>query len=568
MAQTLKSTDWVAVKDFYKRRARRIVPVYLLVQVLLLCLAPLFFLPFEVRDYVGRLPYFLLGAPNVGYWMDNTYFATHLFRPALHFWSLGVEMQFYLIFPIILILHKRSRVFSVLILLLSLGCCMVMTGISPKTAFFLTPFRVWQFMAGFFVAKYLTSGERVRSQSWLRPVAFYACVIVIIFLSYIKIPENRFPWFFAVPVVFAGVVFIAAEYRPENVFGRGLFAVLEKLGEWSYSIYMFHFPIIFIINYKPFGAGMVESMSPQAMALAVGLTLVFSILSYKYIEKPFRHISAGRAKFATGMFILAVILIVVGWRASVPLTWMRFQSSPRVVKAFEAMFDRGVYRCGKVKRITEPFHDSCTLTAGKHDGSRPVALLVGNSHADAIKHVLKRQAKAQGAVLLMMKSDCILGQRECTLNRLSKEISERNVDAVIVHSTKTDDDELNAGNVQELVALGREMGFKVFFIDPVPVWDEIIPAVVYRSIIEKDDSLIPRQDYDDYMKRCGRLIGALKKIDAPNFKRYSVGGIFCTPQCRIFTDQGYLLYHDKTHLTLRGAEYLEPIAVDIFKQLK
>ena len=84
--------------------------------------------------------------------MDNSYFDKASFKPILHLWSLGVELQFYLLFPPIVWLHRKHWASVALIAVMSFVACVLTAHISPKTSFFLTPLRPWEFMIGFYAA--------------------------------------------------------------------------------------------------------------------------------------------------------------------------------------------------------------------------------------------------------------------------------------------------------------------------------------------------------------------------------------------------------------------------------
>src|SRR5262245_38141456 len=131
-----------ALREYLLRRGRRILPAYFTTIVAVLLVSLVVTLPHEFADVVRHAEFSAFLIPNIGVWLDGSYFDKAAFRPALHLWSLGVELQFYIVAPLIAYLVRRRPLALAALALASLAACLVVVEIRPRYAFFLTPFRL------------------------------------------------------------------------------------------------------------------------------------------------------------------------------------------------------------------------------------------------------------------------------------------------------------------------------------------------------------------------------------------------------------------------------------------
>ena len=135
-------------------------------------------LPHEFSSIAKHSLYSSFLLPNLGFWLDSSYFGGREFEPLLHLWSLGVELQFYLLVPLLVLIWNRSKITLASIGVMSMVACFFVVEISSKTSFFLTPFRIWEFLFGFVIAKKFTKngGPLTDRYTSIGLIAFLALV--------------------------------------------------------------------------------------------------------------------------------------------------------------------------------------------------------------------------------------------------------------------------------------------------------------------------------------------------------------------------------------------------------
>jgi peptidoglycan/LPS O-acetylase OafA/YrhL len=552
MSALYGNTSGFNVWDFLTRRSRRILPAYFLTIICVLAFSFFTVLPHEFAQIANHSIYSSLLVANAGFWMDESYFNNAVFRPALHLWSLGVEIQFYVVFPVVLWAYARFPRTLLLICVLSLALCILVTSVSPKTSFFLLPFRLWEFMLGFYAAKALSNLQLRGTQGSYQWVAIGALGVLTV-LPFASIPEAQHPAFAALlacgctsVVLLLGLPHLLAD----SLVGRALVV----LGKYSYSVYLVHFPVFAFYFYTPFGGTVRQSATALDAVILAGLTGLLSVALYHLVENPARRFNF-RKGLATVHSVAALICLGIAVGAPT-LQSMRFTPAQNAI--LNAWFDREEYRCGKLLRVFDPFPASCVLANPEGGAS---LLLVGNSHADALKASLRDGARRHGAGLRLMKANCSLGKSPCSVSDVVAEVLATGVDTVIVHDSPGS---ANALALAALVRAGTRYPFDVVLIDPVPVWGGNVPQALYLRTLNENRVVLPRLDLAQYRAANATFFDQVSALASPNFYRQQIAEAFCDPSCRLAASSGEPFYFDSSHLTLTGARRVEGAFESIF----
>lgn len=562
MAGTLNRLRPQDVVDFYWRRGRRVLPALIVVLLLSLIVGTVVLLPFDIRRLSNEIIFSSIFIPNISFWFDSSYFEMQLFRPTLHFWSLGVEIQYYILFPLILYFHKKHWLYSFTLMIASLALCIFLTPISSKTAFFLTPFRIWEFLIGFFVYQIRGRKPDLLRNEVLQGAIFFCCIYFFFAYSGKDLRDDNFPWPGALLPVLVAAFVIFINFQPNNKFFQILFSPLALLGRMSYSVYLVHFVVFSFFIYTPFRVNPMGFTFGVDLIFVLLVTLLISTLIYRTVEVPFRNPNLVTNNVAlkiyfgalTGLAGLIITLGLNGW------SWRDYPEP--IAKVFYSVSDRGVFRCGVLGRMLEPTMSSCSLHTGGIDSKQ--VLLIGDSRMDSIKNALVGAAETNNIQLFLMKPNCALGSGKCAVEEVLHEISKRKANVVILHSTATAIDYLA---VRGLVSVASRSGVKIKLIYPTPRWNEGIPGAVYNAFRKDNFSLLPSSSLERYQEDYRAIFEALELVESDYLELIPVAHYFCSPNCKILDDEGYPIYYDNHHLTIRGSRLLSPLFDSMFQQI-
>ncbi|MDT9001965.1 acyltransferase family protein [Paucibacter sp. APW11] len=277
-------------REFYWRRARRLLPAAYLTLAVCALLAPWLLNALELQDYRQQQLGALLFGSNLVLWLQSGYFegAAEL-KPLLHFWSLSVEEQYYLLLPALLLwLGRGRRLLGITLLgLLSLLGCLWLARLQPSAAFYLLPTRAWELALGSLGAL-LMAGRRP-SPAWLA-VWRWPAMAVLLLAPLWPAPGQvgPHPGLLALLVDLATLALLCAAAPSEQGRAARLLRPLRWLGDCSYSLYLLHWPLLAALNNAWVGPTSAEAMLPWRLA-ALLLCLPLAWAMWRWVELPPRR---------------------------------------------------------------------------------------------------------------------------------------------------------------------------------------------------------------------------------------------------------------------------------------
>ncbi len=280
--------DKFSIVNFYERRARRILPALFFMMAACLPFAWLWLLPSDLKDFGQSLVTVSTFSSNILFWTEGGYFGTAAeLKPLIHTWSLAVEEQYYILFPIFLMLTWKLGIKWILILLsivflISLGVAQWGAYNSPFGAFFLLPTRGWEILVGVFAAFYLNYNTHLKSHTVNQVLSLLGFGMIV--YSIIAFSETTpFPSLYAlIPTIGTGLLILCAV--PKTYVHKLLsIKFIVGIGLISYSTYLWHQPLLAFTKHRVLG-----EPSDLNLIILCAASLVIGWFSWKFVEMPFR----------------------------------------------------------------------------------------------------------------------------------------------------------------------------------------------------------------------------------------------------------------------------------------
>ncbi|MFJ3482529.1 acyltransferase family protein [Pseudomonas sp. NPDC090202] len=580
--------------DFWARRARRIIPA-LSVMMLATLLVGWLLMPANDYSQLGRaVRYQAMFISNILFMRQDGYFnPASDFKPLLHTWSLSVEEQYYILFPLLMVLLTRFlrqwRWVLGGLLLLSFVLNVWVIKRQPDAAFFLLPMRAWELLCGAMLAV-LPASER-KLAPWVYQGISLAGLLAVLYAIFGFDKYTAFPGWAALLPVLGATAMIWSNGHAETLVGRLLsLRLLVGIGLISYSWYLWHWPVFVYAN-----AVSVDGMQTQEAAGWVLLTLLLAWLSWRLVELPFREkrLLAGRKPvLAAGLATLLVVGAVGQWVRTADGVPERL--SAQAQQYAEARdWQRGQKDC-LLQRDSPDLSKVCHFGGG--EDVSPVQLVWGDSHAAALLPAIESDADRYGIpVWLASLSGClpILGHET---RQQCQDFNRNTLEAIRTHKIRDvvlaarwslylygeEDGDMQhvlyrndsrpvaeqqlARDLSAMVAAVRETGARVWLFKEVPLQRQGTVArlgslaMVGRSAEKLGRPLAEHRARQQFL---ATLFDRLSAQD-PQVRVIDPAGLLCPAGiCRAEFD-GYSQYMDENHLSDKGGERMKPLLAPVF----
>ncbi|MGA7810459.1 acyltransferase family protein [Bradyrhizobium sp.] len=547
---------------FYDRRVRRIFPALIVVLCAVMMLGWLWLLPEAYAGLSVNVFASAAFAANIALLLQSGYFDIESARkPLLHLWSLGIEEQFYLVWPLILMLAARARLSLVWVVALlgiaSFVLNIVLIGTDPVATFYLPFTRAFELLAGAALAcVWGRLGPSGAASNWRAGLG----IVLIAVAAAILDPRRAFPgWWAVLPVAGSALVLSA----PSAWTNRHLLASrpFVWVGLISYPLYLWHWPLLVFLTAIKF-----RPLTPLERELIVVLSIALAWATYRFIETPFRFgrpVPIKTLGLCGAMALTAVAAGIVceagGFEFRLPAEIRALADVPEQTAQWR------IHRCLLDLSHETSFADDCV-----DRNRRPLVMVWGDSTAGALMPGLRRAQQTHDfGIAQFTSSSCIpaldadiAGVPNCrAINDQVLGLAQRlQPDIVLLHGAF----EKYLDHVAETVtALKQQTHARVVVLGPVPGWKRGLPNEVlryfmlhHRLIPDRSDDAVSSNGYDAVMRAALVPKGA---------EFMSAWDALCNERgclTRTGAAAGDITASDQVHLTEKGSIFLVQSIID------
>lgn len=564
---------------FYERRIRRIFPALFMMLFVTTVVGLCVLLPTDLMRLGERVIATIFFGSNVLFWRQAGYFnATSELNPLLHTWSLAVEEQFYIGLPFLLImiqLYAKAWIKPLLSVFAvgSLLICIWATPVQPTAAFFLAPFRAWELLLGSLLAVGIFPSINGRHY---REIISIGALLVLV-ASLLWMPTGAaFPGWHAVFPVLATATLLHTGRHGDSLVKQVLsFQPLVFIGLISYSLYLWHWPLIVYVRYT---TGM-EPLTQNFAWILLVVSILLAVASYQWVEKPFRQQSLHSGRITRKSFFYAVAMMMAGVTCLALVVrsdagWQRRFSAD--VVQLDVVRSGAIPFLGCERKVPSAQFEQCRLGVSK--GKR--VLLWGDSHALAWAPAIDMVAKKMNwqvtlathsacAPLIELHNTASSGCRNFNEKTYEWIRSERPYLVILVaswisysvpngqYSLSYAHEGSDNGNIftAALDTTLKRMTANVIVLGPTPGAPTEIPLKLAVSYLNNVQPPVP-VSYTDYFERSKYFWGSIRNIES-SAHVVDTASWFCGDgYCKYYDKKLGLLYRDGGHLSVAGADFV------------
>jgi len=555
MIEQLRSGSFSLV-NFYERRFRRILPaLFVMLAAVSLCLLPLS-MPADLVNFGWSLGSASLSLSNMTFQSEGYFGGLAETKPLLHTWSLAVEDQFYLLFPLLLLaLWRRPRLSLVVFLIggLSLAVSTVEAIRAPSAAFFTLTSRAWELLLGF--QAFLLRDHLPRRQSGREAVSVLGGLLLIggaVLCAY----RPPFPGVTALPTTLGTAILVATGSAHVPRLNRVLaIRPLVAIGLISYSLYLWHWPIWVLSHIE-------AQLPPAAMEwkfAALGLTFLLAYASWRFVEQPFRDHRRFTSRSIFGLASGAAVVLSGAALAMVAFDGLpgRLPLSAQRIAAIRNYDPRAAFRSGRCflgGGGPDSSFDLPTCTAS-HPG-RSSVLILGDSHAAHLWQGFDRVMTGSdiwqitGAFCrASLREEAQRGAHCKVLARTLSELFARSSPDLVVISYRWTSEDLNL--LGEMLRTIHRSGARALVVGPSPLYNVPLPTLLVHEIMTGH---VSRHAFLQSGVRIERDLAAVAAREGAGF--LSLEKRLCNPagdRCETRNADGTPLIFDEGHLTPEGS---------------
>jgi peptidoglycan/LPS O-acetylase OafA/YrhL len=588
------------LEDFYLRRARRILPALFAISLIVAAAAAAVFLPWDLATlgrYLAATPVFWT---NFAAWATGGgYFASKLVHtPIAHFWSIAIEEQFYLFYPLTFAFICRytprlQRQALIALAMASFAVCIWGSYHAPAASYFLAPSRAWELLLGGVLA---TSGQRLLKSQIANELLAVAALVTLAFVTKQYGANIRYPGWYAIAPCAASAILIQTGRQQSTLVGKLLsLRPFVFTGLISYSLYLWHYPVLVLAGYY-----LLEEVHGFGLGVLIASIYLLAVASWKWIEIPIRRrqLLESNRWFASWALIVSIVLLATGilfWKSDgLP---GRFPPETRV-RGNAWLWDGGFLpKCENLPLDQIASGRLCSVGPQDNDAIR--GLVWGDSHAMVLLPAYERLARLHHMRLFFaVRFSCrpLVGankrqwhesdRKYCggfndAVVQAVRQLDPRllilnahwiDVDADFISQSSSDADPDDSNFKRGLRETLRETGSinrSVCIVLDVPEFKYDLPialGVARERGIAEDFLKLTRAEAQEHFSGPESDIRALAQ-QQPMLQYVDPKDLLCRGDSCIFESSGQLLYGDPDHLSWAGAQFITSALDGCFRDI-
>jgi len=595
---------------FYERRIRRILPALFVVVAFTVALCTIMYDAEKFRDFGKSVIATTLFVSNINFWKESGYFdVTSQLKPLLHTWSLAVEEQFYIFFPLFMfVLYRYAKKFFPFILaataIISFGLAVHETSSDQSAAFYLAQMRAWELLVGSMLALNLIPTELGKK---------YSNIIGIVGLAMIAIPifqyteSTKFPGLAAITPVLGAALVLFSGMDGKSLVARFLsLPPLVFIGKISYSLYLWHWPLIIFVKYY-----MIRQLTPVEVGILLVASILISALSWRFVETPFRskNFISTRQIFAFGASGMALMFFAGG-------AVYYFKGFPERQGLEHLVNDNRREEAWLFKECNINYNDNTETITPCEVGDKsqsPTFIIIGDSHAPTYGKAIHKSAEENGIsglltyangcpTLVNMIRNSEIGDMPCvkynhmvfsylkehpeihtiilvsrwtmwlegSLYKQEEGVNPQLTDALDEAPSKASEEYLFTLGLERTIEALGELNRNVIVVAPLPEIGYDVPSANFiASRTGRDVNQLIAPSLEEYFARNQKTFAILKSFEEEyGIQIIEPWKVLCTNgKCRIAIN-GIPLYNDDDHLSIFGSELITPIFDPLFETIK
>ena len=569
--------------NFYERRLRRLIPALLFVLITSIIFAYLILLPVQFKAYVDSILSSIFFYSNLYFHYSGQAYGEMVLstQPLLHTWSLSVEEQFYILYPILLItlltfFKNKIKLFFYISIITSIIFASYINQNHSSFSFYMIFTRAWELVCGGLIAlKHLEENEKKKYKNFWKVLGF-----VLIIFSFIYFDEtNKHPSYLTLlPVL--GCCLIIENRNKNNMIDRILTnQTLVAIGLISYSLYLWHYPIL--------SFGKISGLTENNLFLKVLLIFIsfgLSFFTYFFVEKKFRDKKIINFK---RLIIIILPLVVFLFSLTVILPEKQKKNFPEII---QELYHQTWFT---TKQFYKPCFQRKTFFCNFGDKTyEQNVFLVGDSVMASIQNELKNKLKKRKINFIpMTNAGCDFVEQNSKKNKSifcnskiqikrGKEIRKFKNSTIIIHLNyrNLDSEGEYLDSFLDNIDKYLNLNYNIILIYPIPQWDFNISQKIFEIYSEDKENFSENfmlnkhvsSDYKDYLFETKKITSEFNKLKNKNLFFVYPDKIFCNiienDRCAANSFEK-IFFIDNSHLSVKGSEMINSNLIKIIDKI-